>query len=66
MSVDKSDYRAMIDKAYELNDQCLLDLIASMCVESERAKQILRSKGYGVTGTSIVETAKQVPQSTEQ
>lgn len=38
-----------------------LSLVARMLREAEQAKQVLRDKGYGVTGTGLLETANEVP-----
>jgi len=36
-----------------------LDLLARALDEAERAKQLLRNKGYGWTGLSLLETVKE-------
>lgn len=37
-----------------------LRILRTMAYESEQAKHLLRNAGFGVTGTPIVETVKQV------
>ncbi len=38
-----------------------LDLLAKFLEEIDQATQILRDKGYGHTGKSLLETVKQLP-----
>ncbi len=42
-------------------DTELLNTISLLCEEADKAKQLLRDKGYGVTGTGLLETCKEVP-----
>lgn len=44
-------------RKYEAGDSELLDLMAGVLEQQDRAKQILRDKGYGWTGLDIIETA---------
>jgi hypothetical protein len=43
------------------DNERLLELLSAHLEECDLAKQILRDKGYGCTGMSIVETARLVP-----
>jgi len=63
-------YRDMIVRAVLGTDPAMvavvadpdaLDLISAIMEDSERSKQILRAKGYGVAGTSASSTAAMVP-----
>lgn len=56
----QAEFREMIGKAIAEKDSDALDLVAAMCAQSEEAKRIPREKGYGVTGTPIVDTARMV------
>lgn len=42
-------------------DSETLDMIVTALIQAELAKQILRAKGYGVTGQTIDATARLVP-----
>lgn len=54
-------YRDLIIRAVDAADGRTLDLIVSHVIDAERAKQILRANGYGVTGMSSSATAALVP-----
>lgn len=54
-------YRDMIIRAVADPDGQTLDLIVSHVIDAERAKQILRANGYGMTGLSASATAALVP-----
>ncbi|WP_426057107.1 hypothetical protein [Janthinobacterium sp. PSPC2-1] len=54
-------YRDMIIRAVGEPDGETLDLIVSHVIDAERAKQILRAKGYGMTGLPASATAALVP-----
>lgn len=54
-------YRDMIIRAVAEPDGQTLDLIVSHVIDAERAKQILRANGYGMTGLSASPTAALVP-----
>jgi len=50
-----------VDRLKALNDESIF-LFAEMIAQSEKAKQVLRDKGYGWTGLSLLETIeKEVP-----
>lgn len=51
----------MIVRAVGKADGETLDLIVNHVIDAERAKQILRANGYGVTGLSASATAALVP-----
>ncbi len=54
-------WRDFIVRTVENKDEELLCQIAQHLSECEQAKSILRSKGYGVTGQSVLATARPVP-----
>lgn len=60
MILDKSFIKSHIISIVKDGDEEGLDLIAKIIIESEEAKQILRGKGYGWTGLSLVQTAKEI------
>jgi hypothetical protein len=53
----------ILQAAYEaeVGDYEKVDLLAKLLEEMDGAKQLLRDKGYGVTGVGIFETVKEVP-----
>ena len=53
----------ILQAAYEesVGDHKSVDLLAKLLEEVDRAKQLLRDKGYGVTGMGIFETVNEVP-----
>ena len=53
--------RRIVSDLMENRDKEDAELISQILVQSEEAKQILRSKGHGVTGTGVVRTSKEVP-----
>jgi len=52
------NWRDLVGKS--LTDKSQMDLIAKSLFDYDRAKQILRDKGYGVTGMPLSETAAEV------
>lgn len=54
-------YLEMIVRAVEGNDTDTLDKLVDALRQAEAGKQILRAKGYGVTGQPIDATARLVP-----
>ena len=48
-----------VDKANHGN-HAQVDLIAQLLAESEQAKQVLREKGYGWTGLSLLKTVTEL------
>jgi hypothetical protein len=55
-------YREVLQKC--ASDFQLFELTAKVLHEADQAKQILRDKGYGYTGLSLLETVKsEVPES---
>ncbi len=63
-----TDYREFIVSAVDKHrsgDSADLDLLAAHMNLCDKAKQELRKKGYGVTGTPILQTAQQVPDASE-
>jgi len=54
-------YRDLIARAVRERDGRTLDKIVAQLVDAERAREILRAKGYGATGMSASATAAQVP-----
>lgn len=54
-------YRDMIIRAVGESNGQTLDLIVNHIIDAESAKQILRAKGYGVTGLPASATASLVP-----
>ena len=58
----KYHYRDLIRRAVLLNDGYQLGLIVAQLTDAERAREILRAKGYGATGMSASITAAQVPE----
>ncbi|MRX08861.1 hypothetical protein GJ697_13545 [Pseudoduganella sp. FT25W] len=45
-------------------DEGLLDHMVNQLVDAERAREILRAKGYGASGMTACATAGQVPAAT--
>jgi len=54
-------YRDLIFRAVRERDNATLDRLATQLADAERAREILRAKGYGSTGTSASATAALVP-----
>ena len=54
-------YRDLIRRAVLAASGEQLDLIIAQLVDAQRAREILRAKGYGATGMSASVTAAQVP-----
>ncbi len=54
-------YQRLLFEACDRKDVSVVEMIAILCEEAEAAKQVLRDKGYGVTGTSLLNTCKEVP-----
>jgi hypothetical protein len=59
-------YRDLIVRAVRESDTQLVDMLVAHLVDAERAKQVLRAKGYGEAGMSASATAAQVPGSHPQ
>lgn len=55
-------YRDLLRRVVLSGDDQMLDMLAHALLDAERAKQILRAKGYGVTGMPISATAAQAPE----
>lgn len=51
----------LIERAVVSSNRTQLSLIAAQLHDAQRAREILRAKGYGTTGTSASATAAQVP-----
>lgn len=60
--MDARKYRLMIIDAVKRDDQKTLALFAGHVMQAEQAVQILRAKGYGHTGQSIVDTVRKLPE----
>ncbi len=58
----KLHYRDLIFRAVQRADSAQLDLLVAQLTDAERAREILRAKGYGATGMSASITAAQVPE----
>lgn len=58
-------YRELILRAVRERDGKQLDQLAAQLQDAERAREILRTKGYGTTGTSASATAAMVPPANE-
>lgn len=59
--MDEKAYKTLIKSAVESSEAGQheqLNLLARALAESERAKQMLRDKGYGWTGLGIYETCR--------
>jgi hypothetical protein len=54
-------YRDLIVRAVCERDHETLTQLASQLIDAERAREILRAKGYGAAGLSASATAAQVP-----
>lgn len=54
--------RDLIVRAVRERDVRTLDKIVAQMVDAERAREILRAKGYGATGMTASATAAQVPE----
>jgi hypothetical protein len=52
--------RDLVMRAAERNGKTM-DLLVAQLVDADRAREILRAKGYGATGMSASATAAQVP-----
>lgn len=55
-------YRDLILRAVADKNDDLIDSIAAHLADCERAKELLRIKGYGLTGTPINVMARLVPE----
>ena len=60
-SMNKHHYRDLIRRAVLSNDGHQLGLIVVQLTDAERAREILRAKGYGASGMNASTTAAQVP-----
>jgi hypothetical protein len=54
-------YRDLIRRAVLDSSGVQLELIAAQLVDAQRAREILRAKGYGASGMSASATAAQLP-----
>ena len=57
-------YRDLIRRAVLSEDGEQFGLLVQQLVDAERAREILRAKGYGESGMSASVTAAQVPEAT--
>ena len=60
--MQKLHYRDLILRAVRERDWSRLDMIAAQLDDAERAREILRAKGYGEPGMSASSTVAQVPE----
>lgn len=60
-AMTKLHYRDLIFRAVQRADSAQLDLLVAQLTDAERAREILRAKGYGATGMTGSATAAQVP-----
>lgn len=60
--MNQHHYRDLLRRAVLSNDGRQLDLIVAQLTDAERAREILRAKGYGASGMSGSATASQVPE----
>lgn len=58
-------YRDLIVRAVHERDGHTLDKIIAQLADAERAREILRAKGYGQSGMTASATAAQVPNQTD-
>lgn len=59
--MNQHHYRDLIRRAVLSNDGHQLGLIVVQLSDAERAREILRAKGYGATGMNASTTAAAVP-----
>lgn len=61
---EKGWRETVIDAArrHDNGDSELLDLLVRVLREQDRAKQVLRDKGHGWTGLSLLKTVQVLPQ----
>lgn len=59
--MDALHYRDLIVSAVYRNDNRMLGKLVAQLQDAERAREILRAKGYGASGMSASATAAQVP-----
>ncbi|MYM25768.1 hypothetical protein GTP46_24375 [Duganella sp. FT135W] len=55
-------HRDLIIRAVREHDGRILDSLIAQLVDAERAREILRAKGYGTSGMTASATAAQVPE----
>lgn len=55
------EWRDLIAAAVERQDNALLNSLAAHLSDCEEANRILRAKGYAISGQSIVDAARRVP-----
>lgn len=60
--MQRQHYRDMILRAVRERDWQRLDMIVAQLDDAQRAREILRAKGYGESGMSASATAAQVPE----
>jgi hypothetical protein len=56
------EWITLIHRATEAKDGRLINSLALHLAECEQANAILHAKGYGQSGTSIVDVARAVPE----
>lgn len=64
--MSKINYKEFLKKAFDEfqnGNENLLNLCARALEEADTSKQLLRKKGYGVTGTPLLQTVQEVPES---
>ncbi|OEZ90711.1 hypothetical protein [Duganella phyllosphaerae] len=59
--MNQRHYRDLIRRAVLSKDTHQLGLIVAQLTDAERAREILRAKGYGASGMNASATAAQVP-----
>lgn len=57
---ERKIYKQMIKDAIKQEDQKQIERLAETMHQADRAKQILRDKGYGWTGLDLLQTVKKV------
>lgn len=60
-SMTSRHYRELLFRALRSSDGEQLGLIIDQLADAERAREILRAKGYGASGMNASTTAAQVP-----
>ena len=60
----KRERRDLIINAVHALDYDRIDALIELCMDAERAREILNKKGYGLDCTSCSATAAQVPEFT--
>ena len=57
------DRRQLIIDAVHNLDYDRIDQFIALCIDAERAREILNKRGYGLDSNSLSATAAQVPES---